>query len=131
MRRDMSEKTIAEKLLIKPGRKVWFVNMPEGYPAQLGALPDHVRLLAAPEKAVDLIQVFVASRRELEELLPRLGASLAPGGILWVTYHKGTSKIKTDINRDTINAYAQTIGLQGVAMISVDDDGSALRLKQL
>jgi len=37
--------------------------------------------------------------------------------------------MKTDINRDTINAYAGSLGLQGVAMISIDDDWSALRLK--
>jgi hypothetical protein len=34
-----------------------------------------------------------------------------------------------DINRDSIAAYAATIGLQAVAMISVDEDWSALRLK--
>jgi hypothetical protein len=48
---------------------------------------------------------------------------------MWVTYHKGTSKVKTDINRDTINAYVHSIGLEGVAMISIDEDWSALRLK--
>jgi hypothetical protein len=37
--------------------------------------------------------------------------------------------VKTDIHRDTINAYAKTLGLEGVAMISIDDDWSALRLK--
>jgi hypothetical protein len=61
--------------------------------------------------------------------LGKLKSLLTPGGMLWVTYYKGTAKTKTDINRDSINAYAQTIGLQGVAMISIDDDWSALRLK--
>jgi hypothetical protein len=51
--------------------------------------------------------------------------------MLWVTYHKGTSKVKTDINRDTINAYAHSIGWEGVAMISIDDDWSAMRLKRI
>jgi len=46
-----------------------------------------------------------------------------------VAYHKGTSQIKTDINRDSINAYASTLGFQGVAMISINEDWSALRLK--
>lgn len=49
--------------------------------------------------------------------------------MIWVIYHKGTSRIKTDINRDSINAYAQSIGLQGVAMVSINDDWAALRLK--
>jgi hypothetical protein len=48
-----------------------------------------------------------------------------------VTYNKGTSKHKTDINRDSINAYAHSIGMEGVAMISLDEDWSALRLKIL
>jgi hypothetical protein len=38
-------------------------------------------------------------------------------------------KQKSDINRDSIAAYANTIGMQGVAMIPVDDDWLALRLK--
>jgi len=37
--------------------------------------------------------------------------------------------VKNDINRDTINTYAHTIRLEGVAMISIDEDWSALRLK--
>ena len=78
---------------------------------------------------VDVIQLFVANRAELEAQLPGLKLLLAPKGMIWVTYHKGTSKVKTDINRDSINAYAHSIGLEGVAMISIDEDWSALRLK--
>ncbi len=38
---------------------------------------------------------------------------------------------KTDINRDSIVEYARSIGMEGVAMISIDEDWSALRLKLL
>jgi hypothetical protein len=44
-------------------------------------------------------------------------------------YHTGTSKVKTDINRDTLHAYARTIGLDGVSLISIDADWSAMRFK--
>ncbi|HJW84748.1 MAG TPA: hypothetical protein VJ754_10630, partial [Anaerolineae bacterium] len=104
-------------------------NPPKGYKSLLGELPKGVRLVKASTQPVDVIQVFVASRAELEEQLPKLKMALAPNGLLWVTYHKGTSKIKTDIHRDSINAYARSIGLEGVAMISIDEDWSALRLK--
>ena len=43
-------------------------------------------------------------------------------GCLW-------GDLKSDINRDSIAAYAPTLGLQEVAMISVDEDLSAQRLK--
>jgi predicted CoA-binding protein len=125
----MSDKSVAEKLLIKPAYKVLLVNPPKGYRALLGEVPKGVTFLKEAGEALDLIQVFVASRKELEEQLPRLKPHLAPKGLLWVTYHKGTSKQKSDINRDKIATYAGTIGLQAVAMISVDDDWSALRLK--
>ena len=125
----MSDKSVAEKLLMKPGQKVLLVNPPKGYRALLGEIPQGVTLLKEAAEAADLIQVFVAARKDLEEQLLRLKPLLAPKGLLWVTYHKGTSKQKSDINRDSIAAYAGTIGLQAVAMISVDDDLSALRLK--
>ena len=59
----MSDKTVAEKLLIKGGQKVLLVNPPNGYKAVLGEIPQGVTVLKeGAEAAVDLIQVFVASR---------------------------------------------------------------------
>lgn len=124
----MSEKTVAQKLFIKEGMKVVFVNPPQGYQARL-KLPKNVTVLKEATAPIDFIQVFVANRNELEEQLPKLKKMLSPKGMLWVCYYKGTSKTKTDIHRDTINAYAHTIGLVGVSLISIDDDWSAMRFK--
>jgi hypothetical protein len=125
----MSEKTVSQKLLIKPGYKVLFWRAPADYDRLLGDLPAYVMLAKDFAEPVDLIQVFAVNRKDLEDQLSQIKPVLRPETVLWVTYHKGTSKVKTDINRDTINAYAQTLGLQGVAMISVNDDWAALRLK--
>jgi len=125
----MSDKTVAQKLMIKEDRTVLLVNAPRGYQAKLGALPKNVTVLKQANQPADVIQVFVADRKELEVQLPKLKPLLNPNGMLWVTYFKGTARTKTDINRDSIAAYARTIGLEGVAIISVDDDWSALRLK--
>jgi hypothetical protein len=125
----MSEKSIAQKMFIKPDSRFLLVNPPAGYLAQLGELPLGTVLLNDSSSPVETIQVFVANRAELEQQLPRLKDLIAPKGMLWVTYHKGTSKVKTDINRDTIYAYAHTLGLDGVAMLSIDEDWSAFRLK--
>ena len=127
----MSDKSIAQKLFIKPNSKFLLVNPPEGYLARMGELPEGVIILSDTNCLVEAIQVFVPKRVELVERLPKLKELLAPNGMMWVTYYKGTSKVKTDINRDTINAYAHSIGLEGVAMISIDDDWSALRLKHI
>jgi hypothetical protein len=125
----MTDKSIAQKLYIKPGFRFLLVNPPDGYLTQMGELPEGTILLSDSSCLVDAIQVFISNREELEDRLPQLKDVLAPKGMLWVTYHKGTSKVKTDINRDTIYAYAHTIGLDGVAMVSIDDNWSAMRLK--
>lgn len=128
------EKSAAEKLMIKSGRRVRFANPPANLIALLGALPEGAVVIDQTAEAGDVAQtdvmvLFANNSTDLTTLLPGLRTAIAPGGIIWVAYHKGTSTVKTDINRDSINAYAHTIGLQGVAMISIDDDWSALRLK--
>jgi len=125
----MPDKSVAEKLWIKAGFTICLFNAPENYEAVLGKLPEGVTVVNKLVNPVDLIQVFMDNRQALEEQLPKIKPLLSPDTILWVTYHKGTSKIKTDINRDTINAYAKTLGLVGIAIISVNDDWAALRLK--
>ena len=126
----MSQKPVAQRLVIKENYKVLLVNEPKGYRSMLGRLPANVAVLTEPtSKPVDLIQVFVTSKKELEDKLAKLKSVLNPKGLLWVTYPKGTSKVKTDINRDIIREFAQTIGLQAVAMVSIDETWAALRLK--
>jgi len=127
----MPDKTIAQKLGIQEGHHVFIANAPKGYKATLGALPKRACLLGKPVAPIDVIQVFVANRKELETHLPKLKPFLAPDGLLWVTYLKGTSKTKTDINRDSIRAYAKSLGLEADAIFSVDEDWSAVRLKLL
>jgi hypothetical protein len=130
----MPEKNAAQKLLIKPGQRVRFINPPTNLVALLGSLPDGVVFLddsAGPDELIraGVTVLFANSRGDLETLLPGLRAAINPDNKIWIAYHKGTSRVKTDINRDTINAYIQTLRMQGVAMVSIDDDWSALRIK--
>ena len=127
----MPEKTVAEKLLFKPGKKILIVSPPEGMDALLGPLPAGIELLTEASVPADIILVFVRDRREMEAQLPRLKATLHPKGALWVAYYKGSARVATDIHRDSLNAYAGTLGMTGVAIISIDQDWSALRLKVL
>ena len=72
------------------------VNAPRGYRESLGTLPTGAKLLKSGAKGADVVQVFVANRSELEAQLTKVKDAVAPGGILWVTYYKGTAKAKTD-----------------------------------
>jgi hypothetical protein len=125
----MPDKTLAQKLFIKEGMTVLLVNAPSGYATKLGKLPSGASIVKQTATPVDFVQVFVANRKELEEQAAKVKKLLRPNGMLWICYLKGTSKTKTDINRDTLHAAAQKFGLLGVSLISIDDDWSAMRFK--
>lgn len=126
----MAEKSILEKLQLKPGRKMLILNAPPAYLIHAGVVPE-TAILTTEKQPAQIVQAFINSRKELETEFLSLTALVEPGGMLWLTYPKLTSKLKSDINRDSINAYAQENGWTGIAMISIDEDWSALRLKPI
>ncbi len=119
---------LANKLYIREGYRIAILNPPVGYSQLLGELPDNVTVANSLEGEFDVIQFFVTKRKKLEEKLSGLSDALRSRGLVWVTYHKG-NQLDADINRDSIVAYAETIGLKAVAQVSVDDIWSALRFK--
>jgi predicted CoA-binding protein len=76
----MSDKTVAQKLLIKENYKVLFINEPENYKAILGDLPKNVTILSEPAKSIDFIQFFVSSNTELKKGLIEEKNELDHGG---------------------------------------------------
>lgn len=125
----VSDKSIADKLYIKAGKTVLFVNAPGGYEKKIGKIPAGAVIEKDLAAKADIIQVFVESSADLKKHLPKLKKQLNKDGALWVSYYKGTAKKKTDINRDSITEYASTINLEGVAIMSIDDDWSSVRFK--
>jgi hypothetical protein len=117
-------------LQIREGQKLLLVNPPTGYEERLVKhLPRDVGIVKGTSTEAEIIQVFTSSKTQLNEQLGKLKKVLHPKGIIWVTYPKGTSKVKTNINRDIIRHEAEKFGLEAVAIFSVDNDWSALRLK--
>jgi Protein of unknown function (DUF3052) len=125
----MPDKTLAQKMYIKDGHKVLLVKAPKEAEGWLGGLPAGATLVKSAKSDAGTVVVFAKDRKALETDLPKQLHTVAPDGSVWVAYHKGTSKVKTDINRDTIAAYAETLGLNSVAMVAINEDWAALRLK--
>ena len=119
---------LVEKLYIREDYRIAVLNPPVGYSHLLGQLPDDVSVSNSLDGDFDLIQIFLIKRTFSEKELHALRDSLKPGGLLWVSYPKG-NQLKADINRDTVTAYAKTVGLKAMAQISVDNVWSALRFK--
>ena len=73
--------------------------------------------------------VFINNNQEYLDFLNKDLGKIEPDSVLWFAYPKGTSKIKTDINRDTIRVTGEGFGITTVTAISIDDTWSALRFR--
>ncbi|PIF11540.1 Protein of unknown function (DUF3052) [Janthinobacterium sp. 13] len=124
----MPDKTTADKMYVKNAQALAVLNDGGEHDALLAQLPAERRV--SEGESADWIVLFARSRAELERFLPVAQARLAPGGAVWVAYRKGGVKAGSDIHRDDIRNFAQTMGLDSVAMIAIDANWSALRLKQ-
>ena len=124
----MPEKTAPEKMYVRNATALAVLNDGGEHGQLLAQLPPE--RLAREGESADWVLLFARSRAELAQYLPAAQARLAPGGALWVAYRKGGIKAGSDIQRDDIRDFAQTAGLDSVAMVAIDSEWSALRLKQ-
>ncbi|MFS2023164.1 DUF3052 family protein [Massilia sp. CT11-137] len=99
------------------------------HPGMVSQMPPN--LIKPDQEKVDVVLLFAMNRKELEQYFPIAKERMGDKGSLWVAYLKQTASKATDINRDSINAYAKENGITGVAMISIDGDWSALRMKRI
>jgi hypothetical protein len=125
----MSEKSIVEKLFIKPGQIFSLINSPEGYKDLMGVFPADVEVNLLVKQNSDIIQYFVRWQSDLRISYPLLKNALKPGGSLWVTYPKISAKAETDLNRDIIWHIGEEFGIRPTSMIAVDEVWSAMRMR--
>jgi len=117
---------LIDKLGIKPGYRVAFVQPPDGYEEMLGSLPAGVAQGELPGP-LDFIQVFVTSRAELEAQFPRFKEVLATNGMLWVSWPKGAARMPTDLDENGVRETGLAHGLVDVKVIAVDAIWSGLK----
>lgn len=124
-----SGKPIAAKLGFKPDTRVTFPGAPAHYTRLLGKLPDGVEVRTRLAGAFDLIHCFATRVAALRRDLPRFERALAPRGMLWISWPKGTSAIDTDLTREIVRdaVLSNHKQLVDVKVCAVDEDWSALK----
>jgi hypothetical protein len=125
----MAASPLIKKLQIKPGQRMVIINAPAGYTEQLDPLPDGVDLAKQPEGAFDFVQVFATNSEELKKFIGTATKAVKHEGLLWICYPKGSSKVKTDLNRDILWGIVDEYGFKGVTLVSLDDVWSAMRFR--
>ena len=75
--------------------------------------------------------VFINNNKEFLSFLENDLDNMEYDSVLWFAYPKGTSKVKTDINRDTIRTTGEKYGITAATIVSIDSTWSALRFRPI
>ncbi len=109
-----------------------------GAPSQFQSHLDEIGRLArvatrgAGTKKYSFVLSFVRTCAELAKAAPAAVARLEDDGLLWFAYPKKSSRLyDSDIGRDDSWQPFGDLGFEGVRMIAIDEDWSALRLRRV
>jgi hypothetical protein len=75
--------------------------------------------------------IFINNKEEYLKFLTQELSNIEFDSVLWFAYPKGSSKVKTDINRDSIREIGEAFNITTVTAISIDETWSALRFRPI
>jgi hypothetical protein len=117
---------LAKKLGIKEGSNVLFIHPPPTLDKEL-ELPPSVTVNARTRKPIDLVLLFVTSKRELARTFSKYSAKLRPAGMLWISWPKKTSGVATDLSDNVVRELGLAKGMVDVKVCAVDEVWSGLK----
>lgn len=117
-----------KKLGIKPDDRIYVRNEPDDYLSLIAPVPDGVQFAKRLTGHLRLIHLFTRKRAELRKNLLRYKPRIDPDGMIWVSWHKKSSGVATEITEDTIREIALPMGLVDVKVCAVDETWSGLKL---
>jgi hypothetical protein len=125
---------LLKKLNYKGQDRIAIINAEEDFINSLKDNLEDVKIDTSidPRFPYGFILVFVKKVSEVDKITPAAVHNLVADGILWFCYPKKTSKkFRSDLDRDHGWKPLNEIGFHGIRMVSVDDDWSALRFRNI
>ena len=125
--------TLFKKLNFKDHDPIAILQSPDSFISERKAMQAFARIDAAWKEGVSypFVLVFVETQAALTAFAAQLPGKLAEDAILWVAYPKRSSKkYRSDIGRDEGWQPLGDLGYEGVRMVAIDADWSALRLRE-
>jgi len=118
-----------KKLGYKTGVSAFVDGGPSNYISLL-TLPADVVVTWLPraKSEMDFVHLFATSASKLKSKLEFYRKRIVPGGVIWVSWPKKSSGVKSDITEDTIRDLALPMGLVDVKVCAVDEVWSGLKL---
>lgn len=115
---------LAKKLGIKQKFRVVLVGMPAGVRAEI---KEALASCVTASSGLDFAIVFAKSATELKKEFSRVAKTLAPAGMLWVSWPKKSSGVVTDLDENVVRGIGLAAGLVDVKVCAVDEVWSGLK----
>jgi len=118
---------LPKKLGIKDGFRALLVRAPEDVRTELRAALNACEVVRQAGDGLDFAMVFTSSRVELTKEFEHIAKELAPAGMLWVSWPKKSSGVKTDLHGNLVREIGLAAGLVDVKVCAVTDVWSGLK----
>jgi hypothetical protein len=122
-----SGKPLSQKLGLKPGFCVFVVGAPMDYRKLVGDWPEGAKLVKEARAPLDVVHLFVTEANGLAAHLRKYRATIAPDGMIWVSWPKKSSGVATDLSDIAIRDAALPLGLVDIKVCAVDEVWSSLK----
>jgi hypothetical protein len=129
-----SQTPLIKKLGIKPDSKVLFINEPASIYKELGTLPK-IEESMIDHTFYDYVHFFTPLHQvyegqaedELKSFFSEVKKILDKNGMVWISWPKKSSKLKTDLGENIIREIGLKAGLVDVKVAAIDDVWSGLK----
>lgn len=122
------------KLNFKQQSQILVIAAPDSFQEELKEMAQVTQVCTdiTQTQEVEFVIVFVTKQIEIDQTIALIYPKLKVDAIMWYCYPKGTSKkYRCDFNRDTGWEPIGARGLEGVRMVAIDQDWSALRFRNV
>ena len=121
----MAERTLAQKLGLKPGLTACVLNAPAHYDALV--YDANTPLYKEPRSSAEFIHVFAEDTQTLWLLIDVAKSCLTKHGALWLSWPKKASGAQTDLSMDVVRKSGLAANLVDVKICSVDAKWSGMK----
>ena len=123
-----------KKLNFKDQQTILILNAPESFQENITAMSDFAGFSFDSNELeeIEFAMVFATQQVQINDAVEALYPKLKGDAITWFCYPKKSSKkYKCDFNRDTGWEVMGKYGMEGVRMVAIDQDWSALRFRKV
>ncbi|MFT5167559.1 MAG: hypothetical protein ACI8P3_002797 [Saprospiraceae bacterium] len=110
------------------------LHPPESFNENLKSIAEtaEIKITARKTDKIEFLILFAIHQAEMNEIVANTFPQLIGDAMVWVAYPKKSSKkYKTDFNRDSGWEIMGQFEMEGVRMVAIDEDWSALRFRKV